>query len=105
MVPTETSPRPWMFGHGKAAIALYLGDGEHVEEARDLLDKTVIAARTLSAAFNDVPAVASERIIMLRCQSNFHAAGPMTTAASVTRGQITMSAPRSSASLIAQAPK
>ena len=51
----DESARPWVFGHGKAAIALYLGDGvAHVEETRDLLDKTIIAASTLSAAFNDV---------------------------------------------------
>ena len=38
-------------------------------------------------------------------QLNFHAAGPMTTAASVTLGQTTTSAPASKASLIPQAPK
>ncbi len=58
---------PGVFGHGKAAIALYFGDGvAHVEEARDLLNKTIIAARTLSATFNDVPRGqgTSERIII-----------------------------------------
>ena len=38
-------------------------------------------------------------------QLYFHAAGPITTAASVTLGQITMSAPLSRASFIDQHPK
>ena len=63
----DESTCPGVFGHGKAAIAFYLCDGiAHVEETRDLLDKTIIAARTLSAAFNDVACGqgASERIII-----------------------------------------
>ena len=39
------------------------------------------------------------------CQLNFQAAGPITTAASVTLGQMTISAPSSRAFLIPQHPR
>ena len=74
----DESTCPGVFGHGKAPIAFYFGDGvAHVEETRDLLDKTIIASRTLSAAFNDVACGqgASERIIIAALPVKFPRGG------------------------------
>ena len=74
--------------------------------AGHLLEEGVIAAGALSTAFDDVTRHhrSRQRSQSSRCHSKFHAAGPTTRAASVTRPVMTTSAPAARASLIPSRP-
>ena len=98
-----------VLGDDEAAVGVHLGDREAgVREPRHLAEEACSCRRCTAAPHSmtwPATTAAASRSQSSRFQPNFHAAGPTTSAASVTRGQITTSAPRSSASTMPQPPR
>ena len=99
-----------MLGDDARAVVVDLGEWEagRCGEVGDLIEEAVVASARLRAAFDDVPGDNSARQAHPSrpvAQFHHHAAGPTTRDASVTRGQITTSAPASSAAAMPHPPR